>query len=79
MYREVGGHVSVLAASVRDIRHLLTSFQHGADIVTAPAGLLREWGGSGMALSPAGQRKHISLTPIAYESWDLEKTMARFF
>jgi len=48
MYREGDGHVEVLTASVRSIDHLLYALKLGSDIVTAPFGILREWGDRGL-------------------------------
>lgn len=52
MYRDPvsfgAGHVEVLAASVRSIRHLMRAIHLGTDIVTAPLKVLREWAEAGL-------------------------------
>lgn len=48
MYRGGDGHVQVLSASIRNIEHFLYSIFLGADIVTAPFKILKEWAGMGL-------------------------------
>jgi transaldolase len=43
MYRSKNTHVEVLAASLRNIDHLLYALKLGVDIVTAPFEVLKEW------------------------------------
>ncbi len=50
MYRSKDGHVQVLSASVRNIEHFLYSISLGADIVTVPFKILKEWTGMGMPM-----------------------------
>jgi transaldolase len=54
MYRKGDGHVEVLTASVRTLEHFLRALQLGSDIITAPYGVLKEWGDRGMPL-PGGE------------------------
>lgn len=46
----VWGHVEVLAASVRTMDHFFESIRLGADIITAPHKILKEWAEKGMAV-----------------------------
>jgi transaldolase len=72
MYAEGDGHVEVLTASVRDVDHLMYALELGSDIITAPFGVLQEWGQKGL---PAPGRDYVynsrGLKPIAYEEIDL--------
>jgi transaldolase len=43
MYGKGDGHVLVLAASIRSLAHLLYCFSIGADLVTVPPNILRQW------------------------------------
>lgn len=44
MYEAGDGHVHVLAASIRHLKHLLGSFASRAELVTAPGKVWEEWG-----------------------------------
>lgn len=50
MYDSGDGHVHILAASIRNLDHLLASFAFGADLVTVPAKVLEEWAAKGFPL-----------------------------
>ena len=78
MYRAGDGHVLVLAASIRNLQHLLYCFQLGADLVTVPAKVLEEWVSKGRPLptddfeyQPIGSR-------IEYQELDLEQPWQDF-
>ncbi len=72
MYREQQSHVEVLSASVRTIDHFLASLFYGADIITAPASVLKEWAAQGMPIPVFDFIYNTkTLKPIAYESLDL--------
>ena len=43
MYRQSDHHVATLAASIRNLDHLLYSLALGSDIITAPFSILKEW------------------------------------
>ncbi len=43
MYERSDGHVYILAASIRNIDHLLCSFALGAELATVPAKVLEQW------------------------------------
>lgn len=47
MYQQGDGHAQVLAASIRTVDHLLDSFAMGADLVTAPISVYKEWAEQG--------------------------------
>src|SRR5499433_1872352 len=46
MYEAGDGHVHVLAASIRHLKHLLASFAVKAELVTAPGKVCAEWAAS---------------------------------
>src|SRR5215469_178214 len=46
MYKNGDGHVHVLAASIRNLDHLLSSFALNAELVTVPAKVLEKWAAS---------------------------------
>ena len=48
MYKPGDGHVEVLVASVRSIEHFMKSIELGADIITAPLKILKQWAEAGM-------------------------------
>jgi transaldolase len=50
MYKDGDGHVHVLAASIRNIDHLLASFATGAELATVPAKVLMEWATKGFLM-----------------------------
>ncbi len=79
MYEDGDGHVEVLAASVRSYDHFLRSLQLKADIITAPAKILREWAKKGKPL-PDKNYKYDSgkLKNIPYKNLDLSKPWNKF-
>lgn len=48
MYRQGDGHVEVLSASIRSLDHFLCSIWLGADIITVPFKILKEWAEMGL-------------------------------
>lgn len=50
LYKNGDGHVEVLVASVRNLDHFLYSLALGADIITSPLKILREWADAGMPI-----------------------------
>lgn len=80
MYKEGDGHVEVLVASVRNIDHFLRAIQLGADIITSPLSILKEWAETGMSIpdntysykAPEGAEE------IPYKEVDLEKNWKEF-
>ena len=51
MFAESDHHVLALAASIRNLQHLLYSFHDGADLVTVPARILEQWSNAGDTLA----------------------------
>lgn len=79
MYREGDGHVEVLAASIRTTDHFFASLRLGADTVTAPAKVLREWAGKGRPMPPENWTyRPAHLAPIPYENLDLTANWQTF-
>lgn len=74
MYKEGDGHVKVLSASVRSIEHFLCSIKLGADIITSPLKILKEWANMGM---PIPDENYIynsdGLSAIDYKNISLNK------
>jgi transaldolase len=78
MYATGDAHVLVLAASIRNIEHLLFSFAAGAELTTVPAHVLQEWAEKGFPLPDKNfSYKHIGET-IAYEHLDLSQPWQSF-
>ena len=50
LYKKGDRHVAVLAASIRNLDHLMASLQCEADIVTAPLKVLEAWAAQGLPL-----------------------------
>jgi transaldolase len=76
-YKAGDGHVHVLAASLRQLNHLLGSFALQAELVTAPAKVWEEWAAASFP-SPGGDflykgvdKAGNQLRPIPYKSLDL--------
>jgi transaldolase len=77
MYRNGDGHVHVLAASIRQLDHLLASFALDAELVTVPAKVLEKWATSNFPLPArdftykASNASGDPLKPIPYKRLDL--------
>jgi len=77
MYERGDGHVHVLAASIRNLKHLLYSFALGAELATVPSKVLEEWAVAGFPMPDRDFRyKGIdangnSLKVIPYKELDL--------
>lgn len=79
MYQKGDGHVEVLAASIRSIDHLLRSLQLGADIITSPFKILKEWADKGMPMpGNTFQYSAKGLKDIPYQEFDLSKGWQEF-
>ncbi|HEU5402843.1 MAG TPA: transaldolase family protein [Terriglobales bacterium] len=84
MYESGDGHVYILAASIRNLNHLLYSFALKAELVTVPAKVLEEWAAkdfpmpdstfSYRAVSSGGQ----PLKPIPYQVLNLNSGWESF-
>jgi transaldolase len=84
MYDSGDGHVHILAASIRNLDHLLASFALGADLATVPAKVLEEWAAKGFPV-PGQDFTYKGKTsdgrllkPIPYKSLELNKTWEDF-
>ena len=79
IYRKGDGHVEVLTASVRTFDHLLYAFALGSDIVTAPFGILMEWGKKGLPL-PGEDYTYDArdLKPIPFRDVDLLRSWEEY-
>jgi transaldolase len=74
MYKAGDGHSEVLSASVRTLPHFLQSLAVKADIITAPASVLKEWASAGMPVPDENFVYDISsFKDIPYEEVDLNK------
>lgn len=72
MYSGTDSHPLVLAASVRSMDHFMQSLALGADIITAPFGILEEWAQKGKPLPDADfNYSQPDLKTIPYRDIDL--------
>ena len=84
MYKTGDGHVHVLAASIRHLKHLLGSFALETELVTAPGKVWEEWAASSFQLPEADfvyrgtDKPDKPLKPIAYKSVDLNRAWESF-
>ena len=81
MYEAGDGHVHVLAASVRHLKHLLGSFALDAELATAPAKVWQEWADASFPLPGKDflvQGTATQLKPIAYRQLDLNREWEGF-
>ncbi len=79
MYTENDSHGKVLAASIRHLDHLLGTIAVGADIVTVPFDILKEWAEKGMPL-PGDEFDYPgdAYEPIPYQEFDLSRDWRGF-
>lgn len=75
MYRAFGdGHVKVLTASVRNVKHILYALFLKSDIITIPFGVFKEWADQGFPMPPADFIYDTpGLTEIPYREMTLEE------
>ena len=84
MYEAGDGHVHVLAASIRHLKHLLGSFALRAELVTAPSKVWEEWAAASFPLPGADfvyqgtDKVDGPLKPLAYKSLDLNRAWQSF-
>jgi transaldolase len=79
MYEAGDGHTQVLAASIRTMDHFMQSLALGADIITAPFGILEEWGKAGKPLpGPDFVYNPSGLKDIPYEDISLDKPWSAY-
>ncbi len=69
------GHVEVLTASVRSLKHFVKAIELGSDIITAPLKILKEWKEAGMPLNRESgiMNQELSLKPIKYQDINLNQ------
>lgn len=72
MYSAGDGHVEVLSASVRSLRHFVKCLELGSDIITAPLKTYQEWVAAGRP-EIWSEAETSGLTPIVYEELSLDK------
>ena len=84
MYDGGDGHVYVLAASIRHLKHVLGAFALKAELVTAPSKIWEEWATASFPLPGADfiyegtDKTGKPLRPIAYQSMDLNRAWDSF-
>ena len=79
MFEKGDGHVRVLAASIRNMDHLLGCFKLGADIVTLPFRTIQEWFDQDMKLpDDSFIYPTEDFTDIPYQQLDLNKPWQEF-
>lgn len=79
MYASGDGHVEALAASIRNMKHLLRALQLKSDIITVPFKVLKEWAEAGMPV-PGDDFHHDSggRAPVPYKQVDLNNSLESF-
>jgi transaldolase len=79
IYRAGDGHTQVLAASIRTMDHFMQSLALGANIITAPFGILEAWAKAGKPLpEPNLSYKHSGLKDIPYQNIDLDQSWSSY-
>lgn len=79
MYKSGDGHVEVLVASVRSMDHFYASLSLGADIITAPLKILKEWAEAGMNVPDLDFVYNPgTLKPIEYQVVDLNSAWGKY-
>lgn len=79
MFQKSDRHVQVLTASVRTFEHFMYALHLGSDIITAPYGILKEWGDKGLPM-PAKDYLYTSheLKDIPYKDIDLSRSWQEY-
>lgn len=79
MYAHTDCHVEVLTASIRTFDHFQYALKLGSDIITAPYGILKEWGERGLLLPGDDYTyKAGNLKSIPYREYDLKRDWRDF-
>jgi transaldolase len=78
MYERGDGHVHVLAASIRNLDHLLCSFAFGSELATVPTKVLEQWAKAAFPLPDREFIYNAPLKPIAYRELDLGQQWESF-
>ncbi len=75
MYKAGDGHVKVLAASIRNLEHVLYTFALGSDLCTIPTKVLEEWAAKDFPMPAADYvyPKPAELAAIPYEQVALDQ------
>jgi len=77
LYKKGDGHVEILAASIRTMEHVYAASFFGADIITAPMRLLKEWHEKSEEI-PLDFGYLSAGTPIVYRDCDLDADWKTF-
>jgi transaldolase len=78
MYAQGDGHVLLLAASIRNLEHLLYAFWAQAELTTVPARVLEGWVEKQFPLPDAGFKYEPVGKPIPYQEVDLNRPWQSF-
>ena len=80
MYKEFGdGHVKVLTASVRTVKHILYALWLKSDVITIPFKVFKEWGDQGFPLPPKDFIYDVpGLTDILYRELTLDNEWTEY-
>jgi transaldolase len=78
MFDQSDHHVLVLAASIRNLQHLLYAFHVNSELVTVPAKILEQWAKEGMPLPGHDFAYKLVGAEIPYEELNLEQLWERF-
>ena len=78
MFSNSGGHVLVLAASIRSLEHLLYCFLLETELATVPAKILEQWAGRDFPMPGKDFQYKSSGSQIPYEELDLERAWDAF-
>ena len=91
MYEELSSPVNLLAASIRDLDHLLYCLYLEIDIVTVPFNILKEWGDKNMPVPGIDldieqfkdenvylQNAEKNIADIEYQQIDIDKSLEHF-
>jgi transaldolase len=78
MYQAGDSHSEVLSASVRNMDHFLASIAYGADIITAPFKVLKEWAEKGMPVPGDDYKYETTLQAIPFQEINLDKSWQEY-
>jgi transaldolase len=78
MFDQSDHHVLVLAASIRNLQHLLYAFHVHSGLVTVPAKILEQWAKEGMPLTGDDFAHKPVGVEIPYEELNLEQPWEQF-
>ncbi len=79
MFEKGDGHIEILAASIRNMEHLLYSFKLNTDIVTLPSKTIKEWLDKGLnSMDKSFVYPKVNLKDLIYQELDLTKSWQEF-